>query len=518
MKYFLTILLSLCLSIAGHSQLLANQGSFQSSYVSSVSPRSYTQVTYSTSPSKVAQLYIPPGYSNNSNNYPLLVFMPGYGATDRSGGSYANINNSGEGLGYFLTQGDNPPDILIIIPQNFTFGVDYGSTEFNAAITYMTAHYRVNTNRVYASGLSGGAIGCRDVIQNSSSAVAAVLPVSGPNVDGTNWGAYNGIGFWQHHGASDGTFGLTIGGTLYWAGGFYSSAIDLTPAPRTTYYFGKGHSSSVWDTEVYNRLERTDATGTAKFDFIRWLKKYSKDASERATLFVENAEYTDNVVDYREALMLVNNLSSGTTKTNLLARLVTQKAVVDKAGTRYIVSANTLFYTVSLTGINDWNATFAAGQGLTNLVDDTGGSSSLSFTVTNQFASSVRDNNAGDNNAGRQKFKGFKLEYNLSGLVLSHSITNGRLTISNIPSGKKIDVIIHHYHLTGDGDGSAMSVQSAISATMNSTTKTQYSAYNNAYFLEFDDVPESSGSATLDMKTVSTRDVVVTGFEILVHS
>jgi len=483
-----------------------------------LSARSYTTFTYSGS--KIMWVYKPPGYDNNALNYPLLIWFPGYGATDRSGGSFSNVNrgpSSSEGLGEVLLAGDSPSGILIAIPQNLTFNVDYGVNEWDAAISYMQSNFRVNTNRMYVMGPSGGAIGCLAVLQNRTN-VAAVLPISGPNFT-NSWSSLSGIGFWQHHGTADPPtkFGRTIGGTLYNAGGLGGSAIDLTPAPRTTYYYPKAHDSSVWSDEVCYRSERTDQAGTAKFDYIRWIKKHSLDLNERASLFVQNAEYTRDIVDYRESLMIVNSLSSGSLKDDLTARLATLKSLIDKGGSRYIVSANATGTTVGQTGINDWNATFATGQGLSNIVDDSGNVSTIGFTVTTQFASSSRDANAGQFNAGRQKFKGLKLEYNLGGLVLNHSITNGVLTLNNIPSGKLVDIILHTYHIAGDDDNNAITAESSISATVGGVTKTQYAAYNNAYYLQFTNIPESSGSVAIAMKTVSTRDVVLTGFEFSVH-
>lgn len=484
---------------------------------SQASASSYSLLTYSGSTQ--AWFLKCEGYDDNTDNYPLIIFMPGSGAMDGfgPGTSFTKINNSGEGLGQYLLAGDRPKNVLICLLQNLISGSDFGRAEWDAIVTYMTANFRIDTNRMYATGLSDGAIGCENIFETRTNC-AAFLPVSSPSFT-TGWSSgISGIGFWQHQGTTDTTLGRTIGGTLYNSNGAGGPAIDLSPAPRTTYYYGQGHTSAVWDTQVYNRLERTDAPGTAKFDFVRFLKKFSLDHTQQATLFVENAEFSNDIVDYREALMLVNNLSSGGTKTALLSRLSTLKSIVDKGGVRYIISANQTGVTVGQTGINDWNATFAAGQGLTNIVDDTGGSSTLGVAIGNQFASSSRDNAAGAFNAGRSKYKGFKLEFNLGGLVLNHPITNGSLIIGNIPSGKKIDVLIHNSHITGDDDNVAISAESSISATMNSVTKTQYSEYNNAYYLQFTDVPEVSGSASLLMRAISTRDIIVQGFEILVHS
>ncbi len=479
----------------------------------SLSPSSYSTVVYTGS--RIMWVYKPPGYDGNSNNYPLIVFFPGYGATDRSGGSFSNVNNSGEGLGQYLLAGDRPPNILMCIPQNLTPNVDYGFSEWDAALTYMGANYRVNTNQQYATGLSGGAIACFSVISNRTNC-ASIVSVSGPSFS-NNWTSLSGFGFWQHHGTSDSTFGLTIGGTLYRTNGASGGPIDLTPAPRTTYYYPLGHVSGVWDTQVYNRLERTDHAGTAAFDYIRFLKKFSKDANEQATNFVTNSEYSLDVVDYRESVMLVNQLSSGSLKDSLTARLSTLQLAVNRNGIRYVVSPNNGATTVSTTGINDWNGTFAASDGLSNIVDESGGASTISFVVTNQFASSSRSGNAGNNNAGRSKYKGFPLEYNLGGLVLNHAISNGSLTISNVPTGKLVDIIIHNSHITGDDDDHAISAQSSISTTINGVTQTQYSEYNNAYYLKFTNIPESSGNVVIDMHPVSTRDIILVGFEILIH-
>jgi len=513
------LVLSLFIAFSGEAQILANHGLLGAGYVSPLSPSTYGVTTNYHGTGKNLWIYKPPGYNNNTSNYPLIVFMPGYGATDRTGGSFSNVNNSGEGLGYFLSQGDKPPGVLICIPQNETFNVDYSHTEWDAAVAYMVANYRVDQNKMYATGLSGGAIGCENIFETETNC-AAIITVSGPQYNNT-WSSHvsSGIGFWQHHGASDGTFGLTIGGTLYNAGGAAGSALDFTPPPRATYYFGSGHSSAVWDTQVYNRKERTDATGSAKFDFVRWFKKFSLDATEQATLFVTNAEYTLEIVDYRESLQLVNNLSAGATKTSLLARLAAIKSTVDKGGTRYVVSCNASGTSVSDATVNDWTSLFQAGQGIANLTDDAGGSSTLTLTVTNQFATSTREGNAGEFNASRQKYKGIKKEFNMTGLLVSHSVSNGRITISNVPTGKKADIILHSYHLSGDGDASAMSVESSISASVNSGSFfTQYSAYNNAYYLEFDNATETSGNITLDIKTVSTRDVILQGLEIVIHN
>lgn len=99
-----------------------------------------------------------------------------------------------------------------------------------------------------------------------------------------------------------------------------AGAQSLNISPRTRNFWGVGHSPSIWNTNCYSRRERTDAAGTADFDYVRWLKKHSLDPARRAELFVEYAEHSRLIEDHREALLQVNLLPVGAHKTGLLAR------------------------------------------------------------------------------------------------------------------------------------------------------------------------------------------------------
>jgi len=473
-----------------------------------LSAATYTKVTYSGS--RFAWIYVPVGYQNDLSNWPLIVFMPGYGSTDRSGGSFNNVNNAGEGLGQYLLAGNfffNKA--LIIIPENLIFNVDYGVNEWDASITYMNAHYRVDNNRISHMGLSGGAIGGKDIFINRQSNLTATVHVSGPAIDSA-WSTASGIGVWHHQGTADTTFGRTIGGTLYRANGASGSWIDLSPAVRSNYYYGLAHTSAVWDTNVYSPV-------TQKNNVYEWVLKFHKVPTQQADLHVGYAEKTLDVRDYREALILVNNLSAGGTKTNLLSRLSTLKSTIDKGGNRYIVSFQNSSIGSLGTGYNIFVSPLTTNSAITNIVNDNGGASTVGVKMQQQLDSSGSDANASNVNAAKQKSKGFVYQANISGALVNASVTNGVVRITNVPTGKKVDILVHHHHNAADDDNNAMTAQTAISVTANGTTVTQYSAYNNTEYVYITSVPESSGNVDIAIKNSGTRNALLQVLEFLIY-
>jgi len=461
--------------------------------------------------SRQALIRIPQGYFDNSNSYPLMIGLPGYGATDRTGGSFANVNNSGEGFGQFLLANASPQfeRALWIIPENLVFNVDYSSSEFVAAKAYMTTHYRVDTNRISITGLSGGAIGCLSAFINNQSEIASMTFVSGPAIDSA-WSTASGIGIWHHQGTADATFGRTIGGTLYRANGGSGAFNNLDPAARTSYYYPLGHTSSVWDTNVYN-------PSTAPHDVYAWMLKFSKDTSQQATLHVEFAESSLDVRDYREALIQVNNLSSGSTKTALLSRLSTLRTTIDKGGSRYFISFQDSSIGSLGSGYNIFVSPLTTNAAITNIVDQDNSSSTIGVKIQQQLDVSGTAEAVSSFNAGRQKSKGFVYQANLQGALVNASLTNGVVRLTNIPTGKLVDVLIHRHHNFNDDDNNAMSSETKLQATVNGITNSQYSAYNNVDYLYFTGAPESSGNVDIAIRNAGARSAAVQMLEILVY-
>jgi len=455
-------------------------------------------------------IYKPRGYDQAAaGSLPLMLAFPGYGVRD----TWANRVNSGEGIYYYLNNGswdDLTYGHIVVYCQYTTGDTDPNTGHFDDILTELDAEgIKYDPDRISYTGLSGGAIGAYNTLQGRYSQIASVITIAGPSYT-SGWANYYGIGFWQTHGTADGTFGRTIGGSLYWANGDFSAWREETPAPRSTYYYGEGHSSSVWNA-VYNPSGMT-------FNLFQFAAKFSKDAEQQATLFTDNAEATEDIVDYQEALQQVNALSSGAPKTALLARLATLLTTINKGGVRYYISPQTSGLGAIDAAYNIWTS-FATGNGITNITDVGGGASTIDVTMTQECAASSRDGSASANNAGRQKSHG-EPDYrvNLQGFVVNNAVNNGVVTISGIPSGKLTDVIIYHHHLAANDDSGAFSANNRLSVTCNSETQTQYSAYANEKGFYFVGVPESSGSFTIGFDAIDSRDCLVVKIELLVYT
>ncbi len=477
-------------------------------------PASFTNgYTYMTG--RDMYIYTPAGY-NLGSNYPVMMFLVGDGVRD----GWGNALSQSEGYPYFLNTGVWAPEMIVCVPQIITADVNYGAANFDAVLNYLaTGSYKYNPNRVYLTGLSRGAMGIDFIIQTKSASIAGVVPIAGPAIQ-TGWtnpgGGYNHKGFWYHEGTNDGNFGRTLGGTLYWANGNFGAWNDLTPAPRVTYHYPQGHGTAVWNTQVY--ASSSIASGS---DFERYLAKFSTDPEERATLFTSNAEFTQDIVDWRESRTLVDNISSSATRTDLLTRLDTLKATINKTnGVRHYISMQTEFIGAIGQGYNIWVQPFSSSRATGSLVDMNGSSSTLTITASQQFIPAGASSwaaNASDTNAGRMRAHGFEYLFNQAGMVLSSSVSGGYLTLGNISTGKLVDVLVYHHHVAPDDDSVAISAVSGIKATVNGVTKGQYSAYNNAYYVKFENIPEVNNKVTMSFATSGSRNIIVQGVEVLIH-
>ena len=117
-----------------------------------------------------ALLYKPDDYATNTSaKYPLIMFL--HGAGEASGGLSAIYNSSSAGgPAYFIEHSGwpssftNPVDsqtykFLVVSPQAAGSGWSSTGPQLDYMIRYMVANYRVDTNRIYITGLSAGGAG-----------------------------------------------------------------------------------------------------------------------------------------------------------------------------------------------------------------------------------------------------------------------------------------------------------------------------------------------------------------------
>jgi len=127
-----------------------------------------------------ALLHLPDDYATTSKKYPLLIFLHGTGeAGNINGTQLANIytNSQAGGPAYFMNQNAFPESFahpvtgepfkyIILSPQ--APGWSTGGGQLIYIIADMVNRYRVDTNRIYLTGLSAGGQGIMDYASWSS--------------------------------------------------------------------------------------------------------------------------------------------------------------------------------------------------------------------------------------------------------------------------------------------------------------------------------------------------------------
>ncbi|HWB91949.1 MAG TPA: T9SS type A sorting domain-containing protein [Puia sp.] len=134
--------------------------------------------------------YLPAGYSSGAKKYPLLVFLNGIGELGNGGSDLPKVLDNGPPQ--LISQGKFPTSFtvngqtfsfIVISPQFVAWPSD---GDVNAVINYALANYRVDTSRIYLTGLSMGGGATWSYASNSQYAgmLAAIVPIAGGNL----WG------------------------------------------------------------------------------------------------------------------------------------------------------------------------------------------------------------------------------------------------------------------------------------------------------------------------------------------
>ncbi|MCX7554851.1 hypothetical protein OS175_13305 [Marinicella sp. S1101] len=193
--------------------------------------------------------YLPPGYDEGDQDYPLIVFIHGLGENGDGDAQLDDLLDNGIPKLIDDNQWDETRPFVVLSPQN-----SQGSCTRSAAIfdfiNYAKEQYRINPNRVYLTGLSCGAIGSWNYLGNhTNTQIAAVVPIAGNgNSAFTNGGCeMNRVPIWAFHGDNDSV--VNVGGTTNPINNLLACS---DPAPIDTsmvIYPGVGHDS--W-TRTYN--------------------------------------------------------------------------------------------------------------------------------------------------------------------------------------------------------------------------------------------------------------------------
>ena len=186
--------------------------------------------------------YLPPGYGDGEPR-PLLVFWHGLGENGDGNGQLDRVLRVGPPRLVNADEWASDRPFVVLSPQHSNGGCP-GADEIDAFFDYAVQNYDIDTDRIYLTGLSCGAIGSWNYLgKYTDERVAAAVLIAG---DGR--GAFNRAGcdlglvaIWGFHGDSDGT--VSPQGTIQPVDELLNCASPPRREIKKTIYEGVGHNS-----------------------------------------------------------------------------------------------------------------------------------------------------------------------------------------------------------------------------------------------------------------------------------
>lgn len=213
--------------------------------------------------------YLPPSYSKFGTKSPLLVAFNGYGENgDGTPGALPSLLNTG--IPRFINVGGWPTDrpLVVLAPQHVESpGLPCTTPdEIHAFIAYALNHYNVDPARVYATGLSCGAIGTWQYLaEYGNEQVAAAIPIAGDGRGAweTAGCALASVPLWAFHGELDDV--VSPQGSIVPMTGVQACPGVSAESAKLTIYPGLYHDG--WD-QAYS--------GSLGDDIYTWMLGYSR--------------------------------------------------------------------------------------------------------------------------------------------------------------------------------------------------------------------------------------------------
>lgn len=150
-------------------------------------------------------LYLPKDYQTNKRNYPLVIYL--HGGSQR-GNDLTKLHEYGPPQ--LVDQGKEFP-FIIASPQ--CPDGKYWSTDnwFEPLYAELLTSYRIDTKRVYLTGISMGGYGTWQTAVAYPDKFAAIMPMCGGCDDSTQICRIKDLPVWAFHGTADDkiSFGLT---------------------------------------------------------------------------------------------------------------------------------------------------------------------------------------------------------------------------------------------------------------------------------------------------------------------
>jgi len=149
-------------------------------------------------------VYTPGGYTNDGPEYPLIIFLHGWGAQGDSRNDEKILDIIlYHGLPSLIKMGQWNPKFpfIVVSPQLVT--EYWPANKIHSFIEYLIENYQINTDRIYLTGLSLGGGGCWYYVgQIEDNYAAAILPISASGNENLIENLRK-IPIWAFHGAKD---------------------------------------------------------------------------------------------------------------------------------------------------------------------------------------------------------------------------------------------------------------------------------------------------------------------------
>jgi predicted peptidase len=162
----------------------------------------FTTVTFSQTKEMVNYkylLYLPENYAENTKTYPLVIYLHGGG---QRGTDLLKLNEYG--LPYLISKGQN---FKFIIASPQCPEGKYWSTDnwIDSLLNDLNAKYRIDTSRIYLTGISMGGYGVFTAAMDQPERFAALLPLCGGcnDIDTARICNLKNIPIWAFHGTAD---------------------------------------------------------------------------------------------------------------------------------------------------------------------------------------------------------------------------------------------------------------------------------------------------------------------------
>lgn len=144
-------------------------------------------------------LYLPKQYSTSQNNFPLIIYL---GGGSQAGSDLNKLKTYG--IPFYIEQ-EHEYHFIIASPQ--CPEGKYWTTEdwFDSLFTDITSKYRVDTMRIYVTGISNGGFGTWQVAMDYPDKFAAIVPLCGGvnDSDTANISKLKQLPVWAFHGTAD---------------------------------------------------------------------------------------------------------------------------------------------------------------------------------------------------------------------------------------------------------------------------------------------------------------------------